>query len=128
MRDIKLTLATDRTRASTVEQELSWLRSVGELWYPLHTGKPKDAGKGSWVYFIRDGHLVARARAESIDPPTSKPKYGYSGEPQPSKAWEVRITEMEIAKQHPAHPGFQSFRYVRDEERQEFEAAFAANR
>ena len=127
MRDIKVTLSSAPSRVPSIEEERDWLREQGQLWYPLHAGRPRFVTEGkSWIYFIRDGKLVARARVRKLEPPTLKRKVSYTGEPQASHAWSAKITEMQLAKRpRRAHSGFQGFRYVRREERAKLERAFA---
>jgi hypothetical protein len=124
MRDIKITLSTSASRAGSIQDELDWLKEEGELWYPVSAGKPQFTRPGLWVYFIRDGHVVARAPIASIDPPSSVTLSSYSGEPMQSRAWQIRVETMELAVQPIRHLGFQGFRYVTDEERALFESAF----
>ena len=125
MRDIKLTLAKDPSRAPSIEKERDRLKKEGPLWYPLHAGKPKDADRGSWVYFIQGGKLVGRARAQEIKKLDGTPLYSYSGEPQSSTAWNVMITDIERAVDQLSHKGFQGFNYVTAQEKERFEKAFA---
>ena len=126
MRDIKLTLSTDPAKRSpSTEEEARWLAKQGELWYPLGPNRPVEAGPGCWVYFIRGGKLVSRAKAESFDPPSGKAKVSYTGSPtNRGSSWEVRVTAMELARVRLDHPGFRGFRYVTPDEQASFERAF----
>jgi hypothetical protein len=124
MSDIKLTLSTDPTkRAPSIEAEARWLEEEGPLWYPL-PNRPLKARAGCWVYFIRGGKLVARARASSFDPPSNAPTVTYTGRPTNHDSWAVRIEEMELAKIRLDYSGFRGFRYVTDEDLVAFERAF----
>jgi len=124
MADIKLTMSTDeRVRAPSIEDEQARLKELGALWYPLGSNRPLRAGKRCWVYLIRDGELVARARAEEIGPPPAE-LFTYTGQPSKSNSCSVRISEMELATTPIPHTGFRSFRYVTAEEKGKFEAVF----
>ena len=125
MADIKMTLSRDPSlRAPNIEEEKRWLEKEGRLWYPLGRYCPKKAHPGCWVYFIRGGRLVARAKAISFDPPSNTPKVSYKGVLAKQGSWEVCITSMELAKQVVLYKGFQGFRYVTDQEKRQFEEAF----
>ena len=129
MTDIQLTLSSDRTkRAPSIEEEQQWLRKQGRLWYPLGRNRPLRAAPGDWLYFIRGGQLVARARIESIDAPSPAPKYSYKDQQTNRGSWEALITDMELARQRLPHRGFQGFRYVNLEEAPAFAGAFADSR
>ncbi len=66
MRSIKLTLSTDpKMRSPSASDEARWLRSARSLKYQLHR-LPLHAAAGDWVYFIREGRVVARARAQGF--------------------------------------------------------------
>jgi len=124
MKDIKVTLSQRPERAPNIEAEAEWMEEEGELWYPLGRNKPLEAVVGCWVYLLRDGHLVGRARAEDFEHFERSPSYTYSGEPGQLNGWEVKCVEIEVATRRPKHTGFQGFRYVSDEEQAEFAEAF----
>jgi hypothetical protein len=124
MRDIKLTLSTDpRLRAPSIQDEAQRMKREGNLWYPLHV-RPKYAGAGCWVYFIRDGELVARARAEEIKECHEETLYSYTGKPMELDGWHVRCNNVELATKPISHLGFQGFRYVTSDDQKLFENAF----
>lgn len=126
MADIKLTLSTDqRKRSPSIEAEREWLMKEGRLWYPLGRHRPQRLAPGDWIYFIRAGQLVARARIESIDPPSGDPKWSYRDQDTNGGSWEAAITSMELAIRRLPHRGFQGFRYVTPAESDGFAAAFA---
>lgn len=127
MKDIKYTLSRAADRTNSIEEELKWLRDEGSLSYSLSAGKPQSTGRGNWIYFIRGGELVGRARIKELRPPSGEVRYSYANEPYTVTAWEAVISEMELATSPIPHKGFQGFRYVTDEERSRFEASFAAN-
>jgi hypothetical protein len=124
--DIKLTLSTEaRNRAPTIEAEATWLAREGKLYYPL-SGRPRRGVPGCWVYFIRAGELVARARAMDFRRMESSELGGsYTGVPQDSAGWHVAvIPPMELATRRVPHEGFQGFRYVSQSDAAQFEKAF----
>jgi hypothetical protein len=117
-------LATPLVKLESIEEEKKWLDKEKKLWYPLGRYCPRDAKPGCWVYFIRRGKLVARAKADAFDPPSHDPKYTYTGKLATRGSWEVQISSMEFAKDPIAHPGFRGFRYVSHDEQLLFEGAF----
>lgn len=127
MTDIKLTLSKDiKKRAPDIHSEARRLKKVGALYYELHT-KPLHASNGDWVYFIRDGEVVGRAKANRFlwmsknDLGTS-----YTGKLTDHDGWHVEIkAPMQIAFRLIPHNSFQGFRYVRPEEKATLESAFA---
>lgn len=126
MRDIKLTLGRRPNRAPSVGAEARRMKTLGPLYYPLGANGPKHAAPGCWVYFIRAGELVGRAKAKTIewiDPPID----GYDAAEQPStiKGWQVTCTKMELASRPIPTEGFQAFRYVTAAEGSAFERAFS---
>lgn len=126
MADIKLTLSADPAKRSpNIEAEARWLKSKGAIYYQLQS-KPLNASAGCWVYFIRDGQVVARAKAKDFRFMKAKELGGnYTGFPQNRAGWRVKcVPPMEIAARPIPHKGFQGFRYVSDEERVHFEGAF----
>lgn len=66
--DIKITLSKDpKKRAPDIKSEAQRFdtKKEGALYYELHK-KPRHTSAGCWVYFIRDGELVARAKASDF--------------------------------------------------------------
>lgn len=92
--------------------------------YPLPSC-PRLAGTGCWVYFIRAGRLVARARAEAFEVP-GKPGKSYKGVSQPAAPASVVISSMAVLPQSRriATQGFQGFRYLTDSDDKRFPRAF----
>ena len=130
MADIKLTLSKDiKKRAPDIYSEARRLKKENALYYELHT-KPLRASEGDWVYFIRDGEVVARARASKFLWMTKNELGGsYTGELTDHDGWRVEIKPpMQIASQPVPHISFQGFRYVRPEEKTTFESAFAKHK
>ena len=127
MTDIKLTLSKDtKKRAPDIHSEARRLKKEGALYYELHT-KPLRASSGDWVYFIRNGEVVARAKASKFLW-MSKTDLGtsYTGELADHDGWRVEIKPpMQFASRLIAHSSFQGFRYVRPEEKAALESAFA---
>jgi hypothetical protein len=127
MTDIKLTLSKDtKKRAPDIHSEARWLKKEGALYYELHM-KPLRSCNGDWVYFIRDGEVVARAKASKFLW-MSKNDLGpsYTGELTGHDGWCVKIKPpMQIASRLIPHHSFQGFRYVRQQEKTSFESAFA---
>ncbi|MFC1976569.1 hypothetical protein ACFLXQ_09235 [Chloroflexota bacterium] len=126
MPDIKLTLSKDtKFHAPSEAEEAARMRQEGELVYPLPS-KPTKALPGCMVYFIRDGQLVARARAKDFINASQIQQglYSYTGEPTEVTDWNVVCEDMELAAQPIAHPGFQGFQYVTQAEQEQFEDAF----
>ena len=126
MADIKLTLSKDtRRRAPNIESEARRLKDEGVLYYELHT-KPLRASTGSWVYFIRGGKLVARARVGSIRWMSSgELGRSYTGELSSHDGWRVEVkAPMQIAAVAIRHESFQGFRYVRPDEEAAFKRVF----
>ena len=124
--DIKITLSKyPKKRAPDIKSEAQRLKKKGTLYYELHK-KPRHASAGCWVYFIRDGELVARAKASDFLWMKKEELGGsFTGELPEHDGWRVEVqTPMQIATQPIAHKGFQGFRYVRLEERVAFEQAF----
>ncbi|MFO0889886.1 MAG: hypothetical protein U0790_12185 [Isosphaeraceae bacterium] len=135
MADIKLPLSSDpRRRSQTIQEEKEWMESEGPIYHNLGRGKPQNFWKGCWVYFIKNGQVAGRSRAERVKPLEellSDPElYTYTGEESPAKlkSHHVVCESMEIASHPIPHEGFQGFRYVRPEERRAFENAFRMRR
>jgi len=98
----------------------------GSLRYPLGRYRPKQADPGCWVYFLRGGKLAARARADDfVNSPTDELDT-YTGEDYRAATWDVVCSEMIVLPCQNRIPmkGFQSFRYVTEEEQADFERAF----
>ena len=130
MADIKLTLSKDiKKRAPDIYSEARRLKKESALYYELHT-RPLRASKGNWVYFIRDGEVVARARASNFLWMTKNDLGGsYTGELTDHDGWRVEIKPpMQIASRPVPHKSFQGFWYVRAEERAALESAFAKHK
>lgn len=129
MRDIKLTLSQDkRRRSQTVEDEAAWVNRTRDIKYAIPT-RPREAQAGCWVYFIRAGLLVARAKAdEFIRLPTGEHLESYTGVKEEKGGWHVVISSMEVlpkSKRLPHDPHFfQGYHYVRAHEKTTFERAF----
>ena len=116
MRDIKLTLSTDTSlRAPNAAAEARWLKEAGDLAYPIPF-RPLSAGVGSWVYFISDGLVVARAKISDIKNLTqseSSSRVTYTGANAVRPGWSIIVTPpLQLANHSVSHRGFQSFRYV----------------
>ena len=127
MADIKLTLSKDtKKRAPDIHAEARRLKKVGALYYELHT-RPNRASDGDWVYFIRDGEVVGRAKASKFLWMSKNDLGGsYTGELTNHDGWRVEIKPpIQIASHPIPHNSFQGFRYVRPEERAAFKRAFA---
>ncbi len=118
MTDIKLTLRKDPSRrAPNIEAEAKWIAECGPIYYSLQV-RPARVDEGCWVYFIRDGNLVARARADQFRPRNGvEDRSTFTGAEAPSNAgvWEVACSNMELPARPMPHRGFQRFRYVTDE-------------
>jgi len=126
MADIKLTLSKDpKKRAPDIESEARWLQKEGHLYYELQT-QPLRASAGCWVYFVRNGKLMARARASDFRRMTKDELGGsFTGELAHHDGWRVEIKPpMQIAIRPISHAGFQGFRYVRPDEVAAFKRAF----
>ena len=126
MRDIKLTLSKNPAmRSPNVEAEANWLKEEGAIYYQLPS-QPREAHAGCFVYFIRDGQLVARAKANDFLYMEAEELGGsYTGVPTTRGGWRVEVVPpMEIAKRPIVHQGFQGFRYVEEDEKGSFERAF----
>jgi hypothetical protein len=131
MADIKLTLSSDpKRRSRTIQEEKKWMESEGPIYHNLGPGKPKNFSEGCWVYFIKNGHVAGRSRAEKIrrleDLLPEPELYTYTGQKSPPKlkSYHVACNRMEVASHPVPHESFQKFRYVRPEEQQTFENAF----
>jgi hypothetical protein len=127
MADIKLTLSKDiKKRAPDIHSEFRRLKKESALYYELHK-KPLRASEGDWVYFIRDGEVVARAKASKFLWMSKNALGGsYTGELTDHDGWRVEIRPpMQIASRPVPHKSFRGFRYVRLEEKAAFESAFA---
>jgi len=124
MPDIKITIIVDASvHAPNIHEDARWLEDEGCLYYPL-SGKPRQASPGCWVYFIRGGALVARAKATEFVWVTKK-LYSYRRKPMRSNRWHVKyVSPLVIAKRPIRHRGFQGFRYVTSAEKRRFESAF----
>jgi len=126
MADIMLTLSTNPDlRAPSIEEEARWLKNRRALYYPLHI-KPARPVEGSWVYFVRNGTVVGRAKAKRVvcwDKENGE--VTYTGVELGNPGWRVQIAPpMEIARRRLPHDGFQGFRYVTSQEQKRFEGAF----
>ena len=89
--------------------------------YPLNQ-LPCHAGPGCWVYFIRAGEVVARARAVVFEAP-GKGGSSYTGIPQPTPPADVKIeAPMEVLKpgKRLECRGFQGYRYVTSRDQSRF--------
>lgn len=100
------------------------MKQEGPLYYPLGRNRPLHAKAGCWVYFVRDGAVVARAKVDRILRQPAGVLYTYTGAVRNSDGWHVECSAMELAKKRIPHPGFQGFRYVTADEQSVFEAAF----
>src|SRR5205823_1263967 len=99
MADIKLTLRADpKKRSPSVESEAQWLQDEGRLYYQLQA-QPLKAKPGCRVYFIRDGRLAARARANAFQYKEADELGGtYTGASGLRPGWYVEVIRpMEIA-------------------------------
>lgn len=126
MADIKLTLSKNtKKRSPDIESEAKWLKKEGVLYYELHA-KPRQASPGCWVYFIRDGKLLARAKASDFLWMERDDLGGsYTGELTAHDGWRVEVKPpLKIASHPIPHGSFQGFRYVKPEENDAFEQAF----
>jgi hypothetical protein len=125
MAAIKYTLSRDTSRrAPSIEAEAQWLREEGFLWYPLNV-KPQRARIGDWVYFIRDGSMVARARITARSPNDASEFFTtYTGQKVETSCFQIQVKQMELARLPIPHKGFQGFRYVTAKELPAFERAF----
>ena len=127
MEDLKYTLSTDPSfRSQYIEDEAKWMADQGFLLYPIHI-KPVRAEPGCWIYFVRDGQMVGRARIQGfVTTVVSDDLYTFTGEPASKTCWNIKATAMEIAKTPiETEVGFQSFRYLSDEERRSWAEAFS---
>jgi hypothetical protein len=122
---IKITLSTERRRrAPSIEAEAGWLRRQRSLWYELNV-RPRRAGIGDWVYFIRDGAMVARSHIAACEWKDASEMGGtYTGEKVERSCFRIKVNQMELAKRPLLHQGFQGFRYVTPQEERRFEVAF----
>ena len=100
------------------------MKEKGPVYYPLGPYRPLHAHEGCWVYFMRGGMLVSRAKADRICQLSPEILHTYTGEPTSSRAWQVECSLMELARTSIPHRGFQGFRYVTPGEQARFEAAF----
>lgn len=124
--DIKLTLAArSKIRSPTVEAEARWIEDNGPIYYGLPT-QPKEAGEGSWAYFLRDGAVRARAKIDQI---VSGDELGdvftYTGHPIRAATWNLAVSKMELSSRPIPYRGFQGYRYVTLAESSKFESAFS---
>jgi len=129
MRDIKITLSRDpKLRSPDVFEEARWLQDSGAIYYQLST-MPKYAKAGCFVYFIRNGQLVARAVADDfLRMEVDELGGSYTGVPTTKGGIRVKVMPpMEIAVTPIDHKGFQGYHYVKEEERQAFQGAFTKN-
>lgn len=129
MAAIKYTLSNDRTkRAPSIEAEAEWLNREGSLWYELNV-EPQQADIGDWVYFIRDGLMVARSQITACSWTDASEMGGsYTGVETKTSCNRFEIRKMELAKRPISHKGFQGFRYVTAKELSAFESAFKIRR
>ncbi len=127
--DIKLTLAAgSKIRSPTIDAEARWIEDNGPIYYGLPT-KPKEAGPGSWVYFLRDGALRARARIDQmVSGDEMGERFTYTGAPIESAPWNQAVSKMELANRPIPQKGFQGYRYVSDLEASTFVTAFTKSR
>jgi hypothetical protein len=127
-RDIKFTLSsTDKKRAPSAAAEAEWMNEVGELRYPVQ-GMPRQASPDSRVYFIRDGHVVARARYAGAANDSGEVFHSWDGTREPVGGWQIVCRKMQLAQRLHPHKGFQGFRYVTAEELPAFQSCFTARR
>lgn len=121
MADIKLALTKDKC----ISREAEYMKEQGGLYYPL-ANEPQEAEQGCWVYFILRAHLVARAKAvEFVEFKGDQKRQllDSNGKDIWKPGWKVKCTDMELPLR--SEGGFESFRYVREDERERFEEAFA---
>ena len=127
MADIKLTLSQDtRLRSNSIEDEAEWVNTQGPIFYGLHR-EPKTAQRGCWVYFVRAGYLVARAKADDFVEQDEDELYTYKNVEQKKSGWSVKCTKMKVLPEQfciSTNSGFQGFQNVQGEEQAQFEAAF----
>lgn len=127
MDDIKLTLKIDpKKRSPSAEAEADWIKN-NQVFYALQ-GKPQRTRPGCWVYFIRGGQLVMRAKAKDfLRMPQGEQLSTYTGiSEDKTNVWHVEVgAPVELATSSIAHKGFQGFHYVTDAEHSAFETAFA---
>jgi len=130
MADIKLTLSQNKAlRSPSIDEEAGWMEQEGPIYYTLGANRPLHAEAGCWVYLIRGGGLVARAKADEIRQRDNlEDRYTYTGVATSTKegVWEVACRRMYKAHERLPLEGFQGFRYVTDEEQEAFEGAFLA--
>jgi hypothetical protein len=109
----------------SIEAEQAYMEECGSLVYALPTC-PTRAQPGSWVYYIRQGELQARARVvqfENLDHP--KTFYSSIGRAFEHRRWQVELTGMELARVPlPVAWRQQGYRYVTEAEADCFARAF----
>ena len=125
MTDIKITLSQDKTiYAGDIDLEDNWLREKELLWYPLCKGKPRKVNTNDWVYFILKGQIVGRARVVKLEKPEVDLK-SYQDKIIKTDRWGIWIKgRIEKPKKIILHPGFQGFRYLKQNEKKRYERAF----
>lgn len=127
---IKYTLSTDPSlRSPSIEEELNFLRVSGYLYYEIQ--KPKEPKKivGEFVYFIRAGQMLARAKISGCRWMDASEMGGtYTGVRTEKSCWRFEIKKMELAEWPIQHKGFQGFHYVTAKELPTFERAFKVRR
>jgi hypothetical protein len=114
-----------RGHAPSIEAEQEHMEEYGSLVYALPT-RPTRAKPGSWVYYIRQGQLQARARVlqfEELDHPETF--YSYTGRGYVHRHWQVRLTDLELAPVRlPVAWRQKGYRYVTEAEADRFARAF----
>ncbi len=127
MDDIMVTLSADpQLRSPNIEKEAEWAKREGSLYYPLGANRPLRSSSGCWIYFIREGKMVARARIEGFFEweELPKPLFTYTGERESRRRWWVKYGGFALAKRSISHKGFQGFRYIARNERAKFARSF----
>jgi hypothetical protein len=111
-------------RSPSIEEELNFLRANGRLYYEL-SGKPSRAEIGDYVYFIRNGLMMARSLITDLRwMDASELGATYTGVEITKSCHRFEIQDMELAKRPVPHKGFQGLRYITAPENRTFEAAF----
>jgi hypothetical protein len=126
MSDLLVTLSTDPSRrAPSIEDEKERLDKEKHLWYPLGPKKPQRADSLRWIYFVREGNVVARAKVDGIELLDPKMELcSFTGEREVVKGYYIQYSGMKITKKPIPHKGFQGFRYVTQMQQRQLEEAF----